>query len=82
MKISKGRWLLILGIVLVVIDQVIKVLVKTNMTIGENFNVIGDWFKILFIENEGMAFGMKFGGMFGKFLLTLFRVCLLGFLCW
>ena len=44
MKISKGRWLLILGIVLVVIDQVIKVLVKTNMTIGENFNVIGDWF--------------------------------------
>ena len=82
MKISKGRWLLILGIVLVVIDQVIKVLVKTNMTIGENFNVIGDWFKILFIENEGMAFGMKFGGMFGKFLLTLFRVCLFGFLCW
>ena len=60
MKISKGRWLLILGIVLVVIDQVIKVLVKTNMTIGENFNVIGDWFKILFIENEGMAFGLFF----------------------
>ena len=68
MKISKGRWLLILGIVLVVIDQVIKILVKTNMSIGEHFSVIGNWFQILFIENEGMAFGMKFGGMFGKFL--------------
>ena len=82
MKISKGRWLLILGIVLVVIDQVIKILVKTNMSIGEHFSVIGNWFQILFIENEGMAFGMKFGGMFGKFLLTTFRICLFGFLCW
>ena len=82
MKISKGRWLLILGIVLVVIDQVIKILVKTNMSIGEHFSVIGNWFQILFIENEGMAFGMKFGGMVGKFLLTTFRICLFGFLCW
>ena len=82
MKISKGKSLLILGIALVVIDQVIKILVKTNMTIGEHFSVFGNWFQILFIENEGMAFGMKFGGMVGKFLLTLFRLCLFGFLCW
>ena len=82
MKLSKGRWLLILGTALVIIDQIIKVLVKTNMAIGEHFNVLGDWFQILFIENEGMAFGMKFGGMFGKFLLTLFRLFLFGFLCW
>ena len=40
MKISKGKALLILGIVLVVIDQVIKVLVKTNMALGESFNVL------------------------------------------
>ena len=82
MKISRGRALLVTGIMLVVIDQVIKILVKSNMTIGENFNVLGDWFKILFIENEGMAFGMKFGGMFGKFVLTAFRLVLFGFLCW
>ncbi len=82
MKISKGKQLLILGIALVIIDQVIKILVKTNMTIGENFNVIGNWFKILFVENEGMAFGMKFGGMAGKFVLTTFRLVLFGFLCW
>ena len=82
MKLSKGHKLLILGALLVVIDQVIKVLVKTNMTIGEHFNVLGDWFQILFIENEGMAFGMKFGGTVGKLCLSVFRVGLFGVLCW
>ena len=46
MKISKGKQLLILGVILVVLDQVIKILVKTNMTLGESFNVIGDWFRL------------------------------------
>ncbi len=78
MKISKGKFLLILGIALVVIDQVIKVLVKTHMTIGQHIDVIGDWFKIYFIENEGMAFGMSWGGKVGKFLLSLFRIALFG----
>ena len=78
MKLSKGTKLLIFGIVLVIIDQIIKVLVKTNMTIGEHFSVIGNWFQIYFIENEGMAFGMKFGGQIGKFLLSLFRIVLFG----
>ena len=82
MKLSKGHKLLILGALLVVIDQVIKILVKTNMTIGEHFNVLGDWFQILFIENEGMAFGMKFGGTVGKLCLSVFRVGLFGVLCW
>ena len=82
MKISKGKKLLILGILLVVIDQVIKILVKTNMCIGEQFNVLGDWFRICFVENEGMAFGMKFGGNIGKACLSIFRIGLFGFLCW
>ena len=77
-KVSKGTVLLLVGIGLVIIDQVIKILVKTNMSIGENFNVIGQWFKIYFIENEGMAFGMKFGGSVGKFVLSLFRIVLFG----
>ena len=79
---SKGKWLIVLGVALVVIDQVIKILVKTNMTLGEHFDVFGDWFKIYFIENEGMAFGMKFGGWFGKLLLSLFRIVLFGVLVW
>lgn len=82
MKVSKGTKLLALGVLLVVIDQVIKILVKTNMQIGEHFSVIGNWFQILFIENEGMAFGMKFGGLAGKFCLSFFRVILFGALCW
>ena len=43
MKRSKGTWLFILGALLVVIDQIIKVLVKTNMDLGETIDVIGDW---------------------------------------
>ena len=82
MKISKGAKLAILGIVLVVIDQVIKVLVKTNMSLGEVIPVIGNWFRLCFVENEGMAFGMKFGGVVGKVLLSVFRIVLTGFLVW
>lgn len=82
MKISRGKGLLFLGIALVVVDQIIKVLVKTNMAIGDHFSVFGNWFQIFFIENEGMAFGMKFGGTAGKLLLSLFRIVLFGFLCW
>ena len=42
--------------------------------IGESHNVLGSWFRLLFVENEGMAYGWKFGGDWGKMLLTLFRL--------
>ena len=80
-RISEGWLLLALGVLLVVIDQVTKILVKTNLPLGGGFNVFGDWFRILFVENEGMAFGMKFGGWVGKLLLTVFRLALFGLLC-
>ena len=76
MKVGKGTRLLLLGAVLVVIDQIIKILVKTNMSIGESLSVFGNWFQILFIENKGMAFGMSFGGVIGKYALTAFRIVL------
>ena len=82
MRLSKGKRLLILGAVLVVIDQVVKILVKTNMSIGQSITVFPDWFQILFIENKGMAFGMSFGGVLGKYALTAFRIVLFGFLTW
>ena len=82
MKISKGARLIILGALLVVIDQLIKCLVKTNMELGQQIYVIGNWFRLCFVENEGMAFGMKFGGSVGKFLLSLFRIVLCGALIW
>ena len=78
----QGKRLLLLGILLVVIDQVIKILVKTHMTLGESIPVLGNWFQLLFVENKGMAFGMAFGGVIGKYILTLFRLVLFGLLCW
>ncbi len=61
----------------IIIDQVIKVVVKTNMQLGESIPVFGDWFKILFVENNGMAFGME---IFNKIFLTSFRVVAVGFI--
>lgn len=82
MKVSKGTGLIILGAVLVLVDQVIKVLVKMNMDLGQQIYLIGDWCRLCFVENKGMAFGMAFGGNVGKFLLSLFRICLSGVLIW
>ena len=76
MNLSKGTRLTIFVVTLLVIDQVIKILVKMNMTLGESIPVFGSWFRIHFIENMGMAFGMSFGGGIGKLLLTVFRIAL------
>jgi len=61
-------------VVLLILDQVIKVWIKTHMMLGEEFSVFGDWFLIHFIENNGMAFGMELEGEWGKILLSLFRI--------
>lgn len=55
-------------------DQLLKFWIKTNMTIGQEYHIFGDWFIIHFTENEGMAFGLTFGGEFGKLALSLFRI--------
>ncbi len=65
-------WIVIPCIIL--IDQVTKILVKTNMTLGQSIPVLGDWFFIHFTENYGMAFGMEFSGEYGKLALSLFRI--------
>ncbi len=63
-------------------DQVSKVLVKTNMTLGESIPVLGNWFVIHFTENYGMAFGMEFSGEYGKLFLSLFRILAVVFIIW
>ena len=80
MKFSKGALISMFVVLLLVIDQVIKFAVKLNMTLGESISVFGDWFQICFVENNGMAFGMQFGGVVGKIILTLFSVVLIGFI--
>ena len=76
MKVSRGTKITLLVVLLLVIDQVIKILVKTHMTLGQSIHVFGDWFQIYFVENNGMAFGMQFGATVGKLLLSIFRVAL------
>lgn len=70
MKISRG-WIATLVILAVIlIDQIVKIWVKTHMYLGESIHIT-DWFQIYFIENNGMAFGMEMGS---KLFLTLFRI--------
>ncbi|MDR0558559.1 MAG: lipoprotein signal peptidase [Prevotellaceae bacterium] len=71
----KNKSFLLIGLILIV-DQAIKITVKTNMYLGSDISVFGDWFKILFTENPGMAFGLLFGGPAGKILLVIFRIVL------
>lgn len=72
-----------LAVILVLLaDQVLKFWIKLNMSLGQEYRIIGDWFIIHFTENNGMAFGMEFGGEAGKLILTLFRitaVCAIGY---
>ncbi|MBR3884150.1 MAG: lipoprotein signal peptidase [Bacteroidaceae bacterium] len=68
-------WLLIFGAI--IIDQIIKVVVKLSMYLHESIPVFGDWFYISFTENPGMAFGLEF---FDKIFLTLFRLVAVSFL--
>ena len=67
---------------LIVVDQVVKILVKTNMQIGEDIPLIGEWCRLHFIENEGFAFGMSMGGATGKVVLTLLRLVASAAIAW
>jgi len=80
MALSRGKKISILVLLVLLADQISKIWIKTHMTLGQSFSVIGEWFRIYFIENNGMAFGMQFGGLAGKLFLTLFRLVLAGFI--
>ncbi len=69
-------------IAILLIDQWVKYYIKTHFYLGEEVNVLGQWFKLHFTENYGMAFGLEFGGKSGKLLLTLFRIIAIGFIGW
>lgn len=75
-RLSRGAIITLIILAVLVLDQVSKILIKTNLTLHETINVFGDWFQLCFVENEGMAFGMAFGGKVGKFLLSIFRILL------
>lgn len=70
MSLKKATTLIIL---VLLIDQISKIYIKTHFAIGDSVDVFS-WFKIYFIENEGMAWGAKIPGKYGKLALSLFRI--------
>ena len=66
-------WSFVVIFLVLLFDQILKIWVKTNMTLGQEIPVVGRWFKLLFIENNGMAFGWL-GGDGLKLALSLFRI--------
>ncbi|MFT7073640.1 lipoprotein signal peptidase [Patiriisocius sp. Uisw_017] len=64
---------IIVIIIILLIDQISKIYIKTHFQLHEEI-VVFDWFSILFVENEGMAWGAKIPGEYGKLFLTLFRL--------
>jgi len=74
---SKKTLAILTVIIALLLDQIIKIYVKTNFILGEEV-VVFDWFRIHFTENNGMAMGFEFGGKSGKLFLTLFRIVAIG----
>ena len=70
MTLTKGRLAALIIILVIIIDQTLKIWVKTNMYLGESIR-FASWFQLLFVENNGMAFGIELGS---KIFLTLFRI--------
>ena len=70
---KKYAWIAaIVVLLLILIDQIIKFWVKTNMTLGETIPLLGQWFNLHFVENEGMAFGISFGKQMARGVLQTF----------
>jgi signal peptidase II len=74
------RYPFLLIAVILIVDQISKIWIKTKMMLGESFSVAGDWFYISFVENNGMAFGIEFAGIYGKLFLSVFRIVAVCFL--
>ncbi len=76
-NMSKKNIALLTLILAIAIDQIVKIYIKTNFYLQEEILVF-DWFRIHFVENNGMAMGFEFGGKAGKLFLTLFRIVAVG----
>ena len=79
-EMSKGKLAIIIIAAVLIVDQLLKIWIKTHMAIGEEIHIAGNWFIIHFTENNGMAFGMEFFGRAGKYVLSIFRIAAVGLL--
>lgn len=82
-KLPLSFWAIAIIFLVLLLDQLFKFYIKTHYMLGEEYYVFGwKWFIIHFTENPGMAFGMQFGGNFGKLLLSLLRIIAIGAIIW
>ncbi len=79
---SAGKKAVLFILIILVADQALKIWIKTHMTIGEEINLFGNWGRLHFIENNGMAFGMEMGGKTGKLILSTFRIVAITAIGW
>ena len=80
---SRGLiWSFVVIFLILLFDQILKIWVKTHITLNQEIPVIGHWFNLLFVENNGMAFGMLGGGGWLKLALSLFRIVAIVALFW
>ena len=82
MKLPVAWKATILVFIILLIDQIFKFWVKMHMSIGQDFQVLGDKFLIHFVENPGMAFGWELGGKGGKAFLSIFRLAAIVIIIW
>lgn len=71
----------IVTILVLLIDQISKIYIKTHFHLGESISVLGqDWFRLTFVENPGMAYGLQFGGILGKYALVILRIVMITYM--
>lgn len=74
---KRSHIVILIIFVVLILDQVSKIYIKTHFEYGHGINMFGfDWARLHFVENEGMAFGLSFGGIVGKYILSIFRIVL------
>jgi signal peptidase II len=71
---SKKQIAFLVIVMALVLDQIMKIWIKTSFVLGEDRRILGNWFLLHFVENNGMAFGFEFAGKYGKVILSLFRI--------
>ncbi len=79
---SRSKLSIFIVLIVLILDQSLKIWIKTTLHLGEEINISGNWFILHFTENNGMAFGLEFAGSFGKIGLSLFRLVAIAGLIW
>jgi signal peptidase II len=82
MQISWGKKAVLFIILILILDQVLKIWIKTHLIIGQEIHILGRYGMLHFIENNGMAFGMEMGGKPGKLILSIFRIIAISGIGW